>query len=254
MNDNRAEPKLKSLQKAIEVLNCFTEKQPLGVTEISEMLDLSKSTVHNFVSTLKCMKYLEQDQNTGKYQLGIGILRLSQALGDRFSLQNVARHYMQELADEVNAAVYLTVLMGEELYTMNVVFPSLSSTYFVGNIRAAGRNLHSSSCGKALLAYLPLDIQEKYIAGPLETCTEYTITDPVMLRKELENVINLGYAVDNMETEIGIRCVGVPVFSRSGNVIAALSVSGPAQQYTDSRIHELSNMLKRCARNISAES
>lgn len=253
MSDNKDEVRLKSLQKSIEILNCFTVKQPLGVTEISEMVGLYKSTVYNVLSTLKYMKYVEQNPDTGKYQLGIGVLHLSQAIGDRFSLQNVANRHMQAVADELNAAVYLTVIVQNELYTLNVAFPAVSSTYFVGNIRAAGRNMHSSSCGKALLAYMEPSLQDEYLSGPLEACTEYTITDPKKLRLELASVISLGYAIDDMETEIGIKCVGVPVFSRNGNVIASLSVSGPAQQFTQDRINQIAVILKRCARNITEE-
>ena len=80
------EIKVKSLQKALEILNLFTEKPVLGVTEVSEYFGLYKSTVHNILSTLKAMEYLEQDEETGKYRLGIQIFNLSKALGDTYSI------------------------------------------------------------------------------------------------------------------------------------------------------------------------
>ena len=83
------EVKVKSLQKALEILNCFINKPRLGVTEISEMLDLNKSNVHNILSTFKSMNYLEKDEESGKYSLGIGVFELCQSAGDRFSIRNI---------------------------------------------------------------------------------------------------------------------------------------------------------------------
>ena len=87
MKDNREkepEIKVRSVKKALDVLNCFIKKQPLGVTEISEMLGLYKSNVYDILTTLTAMEYLTQVKETGKYELGIGIARLGAAVGDRF--------------------------------------------------------------------------------------------------------------------------------------------------------------------------
>ena len=88
------EIKVKSLQKALVILNCFVKKPRLGVTEISEMLDLNKSNVHNILTTFQAMSYLEQDAESGKYQLGLGILELCQSVGDRFNIRKVMMPYM----------------------------------------------------------------------------------------------------------------------------------------------------------------
>ena len=94
MVDNN-EIKVKSLQKALEILNLFTVKPVLGVTEISEYFGIYKSTVHNILSTLKAMEYLEQDEETGKYRLGIQVFTLSKALGVYLiSLPIVSRNFL----------------------------------------------------------------------------------------------------------------------------------------------------------------
>ena len=98
MIDN-SEIKVKSLQKALEILNLFADKPVLGVTEISEYFGIYKSTVHNILSTLKAMEYLEQDEETGKYRLGIQVFTLSKALGDTYSITKIAGPYMQELSN-----------------------------------------------------------------------------------------------------------------------------------------------------------
>ena len=103
------EIKVKSLQKALEILNLFTEKPVLGVTEVSEYLGIYKSTVHNILSTLKAMEYLEQDEETGKYRLGIQVFNLSKALGDTYSITKIAGPYMQELSNHTGERCYLAV-------------------------------------------------------------------------------------------------------------------------------------------------
>ena len=108
MIDN-SEIKVKSLQKALEILNLFADKPVLGVTEISEYFGIYKSTVHNILSTLKAMEYLEQDEETGKYRLGIQVFTLSKALGDTYSITKIAGPYMQELSNITTERVYLAV-------------------------------------------------------------------------------------------------------------------------------------------------
>lgn len=114
MADNN-EIKVKSLQKALEILNLFTVKPVLGVTEVSEYFGWYKSTVHNILCTLKSMEYLEQDEETGKYRLGIQVFNLSKALGDNYSITKIAGPYMQELSNITRERVYLAVPYREEV-------------------------------------------------------------------------------------------------------------------------------------------
>ena len=95
---NEKEIKVKSLQKALDILNCFTKKSSWGVTELSEYLDLNKSNVHSILSTFAAMEYLRQDEETGKYRLGMAIYTLCHALGDELIVGNIALPYMGERA------------------------------------------------------------------------------------------------------------------------------------------------------------
>ena len=104
---NEAEVKVKSLQKALEILNCFTKKSSWGVTEISEQLDLNKSNVHNILTTFKAMGYLDQDDESGRYKLGLSVYSLCYSLGQNLSIGSVAAPYLQELADMAGERVYL---------------------------------------------------------------------------------------------------------------------------------------------------
>lgn len=244
------EVKVKSVSKAMDVLTCFTKKQPLGVTEISEILGLYKSNVHAILSTLVAKNYVEQDKETGKYYLGFAILKLSNAIGDRFSFHNVAAPYMQTLADEVNEVVYLTVPLENQVYYLDAAFPSTGSRLLLAKVRDNTDLMHCTSSGKAMLAFWSEEKVNEYLKTPLKSITENTITDSKELRVELVKIRALGYATDNMEAEVGISCVGVPILSSNDEVLGALSISGPSQRLTNARIQQLVTQLKRSVKSI----
>lgn len=179
MKDNREkepEIKVKSVKKALDVLNCFIKKQPLGVTEISEMLGLYKSNVYDILTTLTAMEYLTQVKETGKYELGIGIARLGNAVGDRFGFHKLAGRHIHEIAAEVGETVYLTTLMGTSVLYLDVAVPSNErSPAIVSSVRNNMEPLHCTSCGKAMLACMPDSFVKEYLSMPMEKFTEYTI-------------------------------------------------------------------------------
>ena len=216
---NEAEVKVKSLQKALEILNCFTKKSSWGVTEISEQLDLNKSNVHNILTTFKAMGYLDQDDESGRYKLGLSVYSLCYSLGQNLSIGSVAAPYLQELADMAGERVYLA-------------------------------QMHCTGLGKAMLAYLPDEKQRAYAARKLEAYTDYTITDGDALLKELREIRQRGYAIDNMEHEFGVKCVAVPVLGRNGQVVAGVSISGPSLRFYDERIQSLAKELQNKIREL----
>lgn len=241
---DKQEIKVKSIKKTIDVLNCFLTRQPLGVTEISERLGLYKSNVHSILSTLTALEYLDQDPDSGKYYLGIGILRLGRAIGNRYSFHKLASPHMQVLSDETGEIVYLTVPFQNKVYYLDTAFPTTGVPHLVGSIQNVIENMNSTSSGKAMLAYMPEDFVEEFLSKPLTGQTENTITDPDVLRQELARIRAVGYATDNMEAEIGISCVAVPIRSSTGAVLGAMSISGPSPRFSPERMEQLARKLK----------
>lgn len=237
------EIKVKSLQKALTILNCFVKKPRLGVTEISEMLDLNKSNVHNILTTFQAMNYLEQDAESGKYQLGLGILELCQSVGDRFNIRKVMMPYMQEIADATGEVVYLAVPREDEMVYLEAMHP-VESYNMMRVILGEHAKMYCTGIGKAVLAHLPQEVAENYISRELVAFTKNTITDPAVLREDLALIRERGYAVDNMEHEFGVKCVGMPVFSRRGELLAAVSVSGPSLRFSAERIGEIAQIMR----------
>lgn len=245
------EVKVKSLQKAIEVLNCFTRKPNLGVTEISEQLGLYKSNVHNILNTYKAMGYLEQDAETGKYRLGIGIFDLSRALGDRFTLTKIAMPYMQELANITNKNVYLAVPRMDEVLYLDATYPT-DATYLMRSLLGERAKMYCTGLGKAMLSGMNYEQIEACISADMRPYTENTITDREQLLDELQLTKVRGYAVDNMEHEFGIKCVALPIFDNRRQVVAAISVSGASVQFTDEKIVEIAELIKKYVKLIES--
>lgn len=241
--------KVKSLQKALEILNCFIIKPKLGVTEISEMLDLNKSNVHNILSTFKEVNYLEQDEETGKYQLGVGIFALCQSVGDRFNVRKIVMPFMQEIADRTGEMVYLAVPHEDEVIYLEAMYP-VESFNLMRVILGERARMYCTGIGKAVLAFLPEAVREEYIGRKLTAYTEHTITDRDTLREELRRTRERGYSVDHMEHEFGVKCVGMPIFNRKGEVEAAISVSGPSLRFSGERIEEIAKIMKTYVEKI----
>ncbi len=251
MTDN-SEIKVKSLQKALEILNYFTEKPILGVTEISEHFGLYKSTVHNILSTLKAMEYLEQDEESGKYCLGIQIFNLSKALGDTYSITKIAMPYMQELANQTGERVYLAVPYREEVLYLEAMYPA-DSVDLMRSILGERAQMYCTGLGKAMLANMgEPEIQYYLEHQELEAFTENSITDKDRLYQELTRTRQRGYAIDDMEHEFGIRCIAMPILDRNKKVYAAISVSGIATHFNDDNISEWAILMKKYVNKIES--
>jgi len=246
---DKDEIKVKSLHKAIEVLNCFTEKPSLGVTEISEKLGLYKSNVHSILTTFKAMDYLEQDEESGKYRLGMAVFTLCRALGDSFSITKVAMPYMQELANLTNERVYLGIPDGDEVIYLESMYPA-ESFNLMRMLMGERAKMYCTGIGKAMLANLPEERIEDCISKNLTAFTEHTIVDKEKLREELKITKERGYAVDDMEHEFGIRCVAMPIFNKYGKLEAAVSVSGPSLRFDDDKINEFAHLLSKYVKKI----
>lgn len=251
MVENR-DIKVKSLQKALEILNYFTEKPLLGVTEISEHFGLYKSTVHNILSTLKAMEYLEQDEQSGKYRLGIQVFNLSKAMADTYSITKIAMPYMQEIANQTNERVYLAVPYRDEVLYLEAMYPE-AAVELMRSILGERAKMYCTGLGKAMLAYMgEQKIREYLDTHEFEAFTDKSITDKGIFYQELVCTRQRGYAVDDMEHEFGIKCIAMPIFDRSRKVYAAVSISGIATHFTEENIDKWAMLLKKYVSKIES--
>lgn len=243
------EIKVKSLQKAMRVLECFLEHKEMGISEIAARLGLYKSSVYNIVSTFEAMDYLRQNPDTSRYSLGVKLCEYSRAISDSFSVSKIALPYMQEIANRVREHVYLGQPYQDEVLYLEAIHP-IENIEMMRSLMGLRVKMYCTGLGKALMAFLPPERVNLCCREPLKRFTDNTITDPVRLKEELALIRSRGYAVDDMEHEYGIKCVGVPIFDKAGQVCAAMSVSGPSLRFGQERILELAQMLKEYAYKI----
>ncbi len=244
------EVKVKSLHKALKILNLFsTERPELGVTQVSQILGIYKSNAHNILSTFEHNRILERNPENGKFRLGVKILEMSNVVSSNLGMRNIIYPFMQELSDKAGEKVYLAIHDGDGYCVyLDVAYPhnSLPIRSMLG-IKAP---LYCTGVGKAILAFLPNEVINKVISRGLKEFTERTITDEEELIKELSSIRKKGYAIDNMEHEFGVKCVGVPLFDSHENVFASLSLSGPSLRFSCDRISFFAKLLMDSAAQI----
>jgi DNA-binding IclR family transcriptional regulator len=244
-------PTLQSVDRAIAVLKGFSEEEPeLGVTELSQRLGLPKSTVYRLLASLQQEGIVDQDPETEKYRLGIELVNLAGLVLKQMDVRQVARTYLRSLAEASEETVNLSLLTGDDK-VINI--DGISSPRMVRNVGWIGREMlpHCISSGKALLAYLPQQRLERIAAKGLPRFTEKTIVDPILLQEELKRVRQQGYAVGQEELEVGLSAVAAPIWNHKGEVVAAVSVSGPSFRLSSEKIPELAELTRRTANEIS---
>lgn len=235
---------VKSLARAMRVLECFSVQRPeLGVTEIARMLGMQKSTICNILSTFEKTGYVVQNPETSKYHLGTKILHLSYIVNQHLGMRDIFMPYLHRIAEEAREACYFGILSNDEVLYIEAVYPSHQQQ--TRNILGERAPLYCTGLGKTMLAHMPQENAERVISGELKPYTACTICDPAALRDNLEEIRRNGYAVDNMEHEFGVRCVAVPVFGANGQVMAAVSVSGPSPRFDHNAIARHAEVIMR---------
>lgn len=244
--------KVKSLEKSLKILECFSVETPeLGITEISHLLDLYKSNVYNIVSTFEQCGYLEQNKQTGKYRLGHNIMKLAHVFNTTMGFHSIVKRCITDLSEEIDEIVYFGIPDGENVMYMEGAFPE-KYYYNIRSIQGLTAPMVCTSIGKAMLAYMGEGFIDKVLEKPLERFTDYTITDSVQMKKELIKIKDRGYSTDNMEHEYGIKCVGVPVFNRAEEVVGALSTTGPSLRFSEEQSLVFVKLLKEKAEFLSS--
>lgn len=243
---------VQSVDRAISILEALAkEKNGCGVTELSNATGLHKTTVFRLLSTLMSRGYVEKDLNSDHYRLGIRILLLGSAILDRMDLRNVAKPYIQALANKTKEVVHIAILdEGEAVY----IDKEESTDHSIRMYSQIGKRgpLHCTGVGKILLAWLSDAEVEKIIEQKgMFRYTKNTITNLQQLKEELASIRERGYGFDELEHEEGIRCVAAPIYDQSGKVIAAISLTGPIIYVTQYRMPELTEEILKTAREIS---
>jgi DNA-binding IclR family transcriptional regulator len=242
---------VRAVERAMQILSAFDgEHADRGVSEIAQATGLHKATTHRIMMTLLNGGFLERAPDGERFRLGIRVVELGLGALRGFDLRRAAFPYMQQLVERFNETCDLGIFdQGRVLY-VEVVHSEHSLTIAA----RVGRRLpaYCTASGRVFLAFLPPEVVEPILNGPLEPCTAKTVTSPARLREELEATRQRGYALDDEEFEEGIRAVSAPIRNIDGKVIAALSVPGPVNRMPPQRVQEIVDALVETADAISA--
>lgn len=240
-----------SVEKAIDILFCFDSEHPqLRLTDISERVNLHKSTVHRLLSLLRKKGLIVSDPASQLYCLGPGVVELSWAVLRQQDLRTVCRPYLERLRRSSNETVSLYTRMGHK----RLCVEELESGQDIKYSHTVGLTapLHVGAPGKALLAFLPNEELESLLHElSLIAITPETLTDPEQLRAELHATRKRGYAVSSGERSSGASAVAAPIRDWSGKTVAALGVLGPSQRLTRGVLKALGQNVMQVAQEIS---
>lgn len=242
---------LKSLRKTMRILECFSLHEPrLSLTDIARKVGLPLSTTHRILATLRGVGLVEQEGDRDLYRLGLKLLELGSMVLANMEVHREALPFIEELVRETGETVHLGVFDGTHVVSIE----KMDSTHGLASNITVGRGApaYCTAVGKALLAFQPEAVVDHVCRLGLVAYTPQTITDPVKLRKELGRVHSLGYAVDDREHQPDVRCVAAPIRNYSGNVVASLSISGPATRISKEAIPALAERVKEVAGKLSA--
>ncbi|WP_420963385.1 IclR family transcriptional regulator [Brucella sp. IR073] len=238
----------KSLRKMALVLDSFSRAKPsMTIAELSAASGLPKATVHRIVVSLRDVGMLDQDGRRQGYRLGLKMFHYGSSVMASLDTPTRAHPHIARLQQLTGEVIHFHIFDGSQMVCVEREEMSASS---LTTVQAAPT--YCTSVGKAFLAFQNEELIRKIAGEGLRAYTANTITDLDSLTAELEKVRAQGFAVDNEEIEIGLRCIGAPVRDSSGRVFAAVSVSGPAERMPDGRLMGLAPAVIQTANDISA--
>ncbi len=245
---------VQSLVRALALLNRISEAPDKGVTltELAQQVGLPPSTAHRLLTTLEQERYVRFDHGGRLWAVGVQAFVTGCAFTKTRSLVGLARPHMRHLMEESGGTVNLAVEdEGQAVYLAQVECRQMMRAFARPGSRVP---LHCSGVGKAILS----GISGKSLAKILHRhgmprLTVKTIITPASLRADLDRVRVAGYAVDDEEHAVGLRCIAAPVFDETGDVVAAVSATGPMARLVDGRMAQLGALVLEASRGISAD-
>ncbi|MGH3442023.1 MAG: IclR family transcriptional regulator, partial [Nitriliruptorales bacterium] len=237
---------VRSVDRALAVLEHLAERGWSGVTDVAENLDIHKSTAFRLLATLERRGMVEQHGATSKYRLGSGLARLASSVNVDLDLRRTARPACERLAEATHETVNLAVMdAGGDVVHIDQVVGAVS----IVHLNWLGRRTpaHCTASGKILLAHAPDGLRRRVLSGPLEALTPNTVVDANVLEEQLERARRDGHATTVEELEVGLNAVAAPIRAGNGDVIAALVVSGPAHRLPTARLAEFAALAGEAA-------
>jgi len=251
--EDRQRSGVQSLGRAFAILEeVARHREGIGLAELSKLVGLHNSTTFHLAKTMVSLGYMRQERDSKRYRVGRPLFALAASALDEIEMVNLATPVLEDLSRETGESGHFAVRMGDSV----VVIARTSGpgafqlTDRVGVVRPA----HCTALGKIILASLRPDQLKRFLERvELKPSTAKSITEASVLLREIAEVRRSAIAIDDGEFNAEVRCIAVPVYNFTGDVIGALGISGPIWRMSDQVLKSRARLVQAAARRLSAE-
>ncbi|MBO4837199.1 MAG: IclR family transcriptional regulator [Clostridia bacterium] len=244
-----------SVEKTLRIIEIMAASDgPMRLLDIASAVELPESTVLRMVNTLVNMGYAYQEESyMRRYGLTMKFMAVGQQAADHFHFRDVIHPYLTDLSKTLGETCCASREQDGQIYYFDVVVGDSKSALTIRQRVGGSANMHCTGSGKVFLTRYTDDQLDALIAHRgLPAATPHTVTTKDALKREIETCLERGYAIDDEEIEVGMRCLAAPVYDTENRIIAAISVSGPASRMPARRcVNEIAPLLCRTAQRIT---
>ena len=244
---------VQSLGRAFSILEeVARHREGIGLAELSKLVGLHNSTTFHLAKTLVTLGYMRQERDSKRYRVGRPLFALAASALDEIEMVNLATPVLEDLSRETGESGHFAVRMGDSVVVIARTSGSgaFQLTDRVGVVRPA----HCTALGKIILASLRPDQLKRFLERvELKPSTGKSITDPAELLREITEIRRSAIAIDDGEYNAEVRCIAVPVYNFTGDVIGALGISGPIWRMSDQVLKSRAKLVQTAAHRLSAE-
>ena len=237
--------------RLFQALELLAETGSIGLMELSATLELNKTTAHRVLNSLIYMGYARQNPANGKYEPTFKIVDMAARIMSKVDILQTVRPYLRRLMEASGETVHFVERDGTDAVYIDKVESFNNGMQMVSRI-GSRIPLYCSGVGKAMIAQMDdWEAEEIWNASDISVLTEHTITDHEAFKKELAQIRERGYALDNEENQIGVRCIACSLKDPMGKTRYAFSISAPVSRMDDERIHELASYVLEAGREMA---
>ena len=252
-NEEKAKNPIQVAERIFQAVEELSLCEPAGLVELSNRLELHKSTVHRILSSLQMMGYVRQEEDTGKYRLSLKWMEISNRITEKLDIVSIARPYLRKLSEISGETVHLVEVEGNEAIYIDKVESGSNSIRMVSRV-GSRIPLYCSGVGKAMLSERSdEEIEEIWNSSDIRAMTPKTILSLDEFLETIREIRKFGYALDNEENEMGVRCIAASILDHEGKARNAFSISAPVGRMTDEKLKMLAEYVLESKRNISGE-
>lgn len=243
-----------TLGKALDILAYLKNNisaEGVSIIELSENLDLGKSSVHRMLDTLLAYNFVEKSNNGSSYRLGWGLFDAGNAVPKQHTLNNSNYiHLLEKLCNDVSETINLGIVNHNEVVIIYKIEPNVRIR---ANVQIGGREpLYATSLGKLFMCnFTHKEIENYYQTHIIKKLTANTIVSADEMILETTKIKSQGFSIDNKELFEDLMCISMPIKDFNGKIVAAISISGPAERLEGSKIEAIRPNLKKVCEELS---